>query len=96
MTKKYEKVIDELSDTLLSENKSSTKKVDKVTDELANTLLSEKKSSTKDVEKGTDELAFKKQKLNTILRKGLNHFEGKSTRNKVWFKLDVNFFYNFF
>ena len=66
--------------------------MDKVTNELVYTLLSENKSSTFDVDKGTDELAFMKQKVNTILRKALNQFEGQSTRTKEWFKLDIELF----
>ena len=91
-TKNVEKGTDELADTLFSEKKSSTNEVEKGTDELADTLLSEKKYSTFDVDKGTDELAFMKQKVNTILRKALNQFEGQSTRTKEWFKLDIEFF----
>ena len=92
MAKKDEKGIDELSDTLLFEKKCLTKKVEKVTDEFADTLLSEKKSLTKDVEKGANELAFKKQKVYTIRRKGLNQFKGQSTRTKGWFKLGIEIF----
>ena len=33
-----------------------------------------------------------KQKVNTILRKGLNQFEGQSTGSKGWFKLDIECF----
>ena len=54
-------------------------------------LLSDNKYLTKDVEEVTDELAFKKQKVNTICRKGLNKFEGQSTGTQVWFKLDIDF-----
>ena len=91
MTKKDDKVTDELADTILSENKTSTNKVEKSTDEKAGTLFSEKKPLTKDVEKGTDELAFNKQKLNKIHRKGLNQFEVQSTGTQGWFKLDIEF-----
>ena len=91
MTKKYEKGTDELADTLLSEKKTSTKKVEKSTDENSYALLYEKKPLTRDVEKGTDELAFKKQKVHTIRRKGLNQFEDQSTRTQGWFKLDIDF-----
>ena len=66
--------------------------MDKGTNELVYTQLSENISSTFDVDKGTDELAFMKQKVNTILRKALNQFEGQSTRTKEWFKLDIEFF----
>ena len=60
-----------LSDSLLTENKSSTNDVEKGTDKLADNLFMKKESSTKDVDKGTDELADMKQKVNTIFRKGL-------------------------
>ena len=80
-----------MADTLLSEKKTSTKKVEKGTDEKAYTLLPEKKPLTKDVKKGTDELLFKKQKVHTIIRKGLNQFEGQSTGTQGWFKLDIEF-----
>ena len=66
--------------------------MEKGNDKLADMLLSEIKSSTEDVEKGTDEFAFKKQKVNTIFRKGLNKFGGKSTGTKGWFKLYIEFF----
>ena len=46
---------------------------------------------TKDVEKVTDELEFKKKKVSTIHRKGLNQFEGQSTGTQGWFKLDIEF-----
>ena len=49
------------------------------------------KYSTKDVDKGTDELAFM-EKMSTILRKGLNQFEGQYIIYKGWFKLDIEFF----
>ena len=78
-TKNVEKGTDELEYTLLSEKKSSTNNVQKGTDKLTDTLLMEKKLSTKDVDKGTDKLAFMKQKVNTIVRKGLNQFGGQST-----------------
>ena len=91
LTKKYEKGTDELADTLLSEKKTSTNMVDKCTCEKADTLLSGKKHLTKDVEKGTYELVFKKQKVHTIRRKGLNQFEGQSNGNQGWFKLDIEF-----
>ena len=51
-------------------------KKEKGTDEKADTQLSEKKTLKNDVKKGTDELAFNKHKINKILRKGLNQFEG--------------------
>ena len=79
-----------MADTLLSEKKTSTKKVEKSTDENSYALLYEKKPLTRDVEKGTDELAFKKQKVHTIRRKGLNQFEGKSIGTHGWFKLNID------
>ena len=85
-----------MADNILYENKSSTNNVDKGTDDLADTLLSEKKYSTFDVDKGADGLAFMKQKFNTILRKGLNQFEGQSTGSKGWFKLNIEIFKQFF
>ena len=88
---KYEKGTDELADTLLSEKKNYKKKVEKGTYEKADTLLSKKKPLKKDVKKVTYELAFKKQKLHTILRKGLNQFEGQPTVTQGWFKLDIEF-----
>ena len=91
-TKNFEKGTDEFADTLLMEKKSSTRNVEKGTDELVDTLLMEKKYSTKDFDKGTYELEFMKQKLNTICRKGLDHFEGQSIRSKGWFKLDIDSF----
>ena len=54
--------------------------------------MSEKKPLKIYVEKGTYELAFKKQKVNTTLRKVLNQFEVQSTRTKEWFKFDIEFF----
>ena len=83
-------------DTLLSENKTSTKKVEKGTDEKADPLLSDKKPLTKGVEKGTDELVFKKQKVHKICRKGLNQFEGPSTRTQGWFKLNIELFFTYY
>ena len=65
--------------TLFPDKKYLTKDSEKGIEELADTLLSENQSSTKDVEKVTDELECKKQKVNTIRRKGLNKFEGQST-----------------
>ena len=44
--------------------------------------LVEKKYSTKDVDKGTDELADIKQAVVTILRNGLDQFEGQSKGSK--------------
>ena len=81
----------------LTEKKSSTKDFEKSTDELADTILMEKKSSTKDFDKGTDELEYIKQKVNIIIRKGLDRFEGQSIGSKEWFKLDIdlNFFLKF-
>ena len=58
--------------------------------------LTEKKSSTKDVEKGTDELTDMKQKVNTICKKGLDQYEGKSIKSKGWFKLDIVFLITIF
>ena len=81
-----------MEDTLLYVNKSLTKKLENGTYKLADMLLSEKKPLEKYVEKGTDELEFNKIKLNKICRKGLNKFEGQSTENKGWFKLDIDFF----
>ena len=96
MTEKYKKGTDELADTLLSEKKISTKKVEKGTDEKVYTQLYEKKSEkkylTNDFKKGTDKLLFKKQKVPTICRKGLNKFEGQSTETHGWFKLNIKFF----
>ena len=73
-----------------------TKDVEKGTDELADTLLMENKYSTNDFEKGTDELEDMKQKVNTISRKGLDHFEDQYIRSKGWFKLDIDFFKTIF
>ena len=86
---KDDKVTDELADTLLSEKKNPTNKVEKGTDKKADPLLYEKNPLTKGFDKGTDELAFKKQKVHTILRKGLNQFEGQYTGTHGWFKLDI-------
>ena len=72
-----------------------TKDVEKGTDKLVDMLFTEKKYSTKDVDKGTDELEDMKQAVNKILRKDLYQFEGKSSRSKGWFKLDIGFL-NFF
>ena len=36
-----------------------------------------------------------KQAVVTILRKGLDKFEGRSRGSKGWFKLDSGFFLNF-
>ena len=47
---------------------------------------------TKDVKKGTDELAFQKQKMHTIIRKGLNQIEVQYTGTQGWFKPDIEFF----
>ena len=47
----------------------------------------EKKSSTKDFYKGTSELVYMKQEV-TILRKGLDKYDGRSKGYKGWFKLD--------
>ena len=33
-----------------------------------------------------------KQAVNTICRKGLDQFQGQSSRSKVWFKLDIGGF----
>ena len=54
--------------------------------------LLENKSSTKDVDKGTDELAYMKKAVVTILRKGLNKFEGKFKVYTGLFKFDGGFF----
>ena len=98
VTDKNKKGTDELADTLLSENKISTKKVEKGTDEKADTQLYEKKSEkkylTNDFKKGTYKLSFKKQKVPTIFRKGLNQFEVQSTGTHGWFKLNIKFFLN--
>ena len=50
----------------------------------------EKKSSTKDFDKGTSELVYMKQAV-TILRKGLDKYDGRSKGYKGWFKLDSGF-----
>ena len=89
LTKNVDKGTDEFSDKILSVKKSSTTNVDKGTDELANTLFINKKFSTKDVDKGTDVLVFMAQKVNTILRKGLDQFEVQSIVSKGWFKRDI-------
>ena len=79
---------EELVTMPFSEKKSLTKNVEKGPDKLADMLLTEKKSSTNDVEKGIAELVDMKQAVNTIFRKGLDQFEGKSKGSKRWFKLD--------
>ena len=92
LTKNVDKGTDELADTLFSEKKSSTKNIEKGTDVLADTLLMEKRYSNFDVDKGTEELSSMKQKVNTILRKGLDQFEVQSIGSKIWFKPDIGFF----
>ena len=91
-TKNVEKGTGELADTLLMGKKSSTKNVEKGTDEFSDTLFMETKYPTKDVDKGTYKLEFMKQKVNTILRKGLDQFLGRSIGSKGWYKLDIEFF----
>ena len=54
-------------------------------------ILTEKKYSTKDVDKFTYEKTDMKQAENTIIRKGLDQFEGQSRGSKGWFKLDIGF-----
>ena len=58
---------------------------------MEDTLLTEKKYSTKDVDKVTYELAFMKQKLNTIRRMGLYHFEGNLSDLRYGLKLILSF-----
>ena len=53
-----------------------------------------RKSSTKDVEKVTDELADMKKSVVTIIRKGLDNFEGQSKGSTEWFKFDSGVFKN--
>ena len=53
--------------------------------------LMEKKSSTKDFDKGTDELSDMKKAVVTIIRKGLDQFEGQYKGYKGWFKIYSGF-----
>ena len=82
---------EEVITTALYEKKSSTNDVKKVTYKLEDIPLMQNKSSTKDVDKGTDESSEMKQAVITILRKGLDQFEGQSRGSKGWFKLDSDF-----
>ena len=77
--------------TPLLEKNSATKDVDEGTDELVDMTLLDKKYSTNDVDKGTDELADMKKTVVTILKKGLDQFEGQSKGSTGWFKLDSGF-----
>ena len=78
--------------TPLLEKNSATKDVDEGTDELVDMTLLDKKYSTNDVDKGTDELEDMKKTVVTILKKGLDQFEGQSKGSTGWFKLDSGFF----
>ena len=83
---------EEVVTTPFSEKKYLTKDIEKGADKLAGILLMEKKYSTKDVDKVTDEFSDIKQAVNTIRRKGLDQFEGRSSGSKGWFKLDIGGF----
>ena len=82
---------EEVVTTPLYEKKSLTKDVEEGTDKLADVTFMEKKASTKNFDKGIDELADMKQGVVTILRKGLDQFEGKYSGSKGCFKLDSGF-----